>query len=540
MQQTLENPVDAQPRESLPPYGIIYNWDGAPRDYSEYPQSQEQFLDKVFAPVADTQVGAVSWSMGTHQASWPSQTLEAERDSARVYDSVRSMRHAEGLWAAFERGENPYQAMVERGHELGLHVYPSIRMNDNHFWDVQTLDDMVKSGNAGFTQMRLDHPEWCLGEHHAPGWCATSWKMAIPEVREYKLRLITEACRQADWDGVELDWQRHAFHLPQHDGFRLRYTLTDLQRSIRRMADDIARERGRPFHVTVRVASTMEGCRRVGYDVETWIKDGLCDIVIPAGCSGTDPGVEVEAFRTLMASTGMQLYPSFDNAGRQEARRLMTHGEWQDAWNRATAYGYWQRGANGMYVFNWFANEHTRRSLLTTMGSPETLRRADKLYAAVHRTIAPKDSGRVDAELNDRLYGETPVALYRTITGDGPRFRIPTYDDEVEVDGEGILAAAELQIEIEHFSPVGDKVEVIWDGTTLTEVAVRSATGEDPGDPADVDEKSWLVFPLTAEQAARGDHEAQVRLVERDPHVRSPLVIWHVELNIRYESHEHR
>ena len=40
-----------------PDYGIIYNWDGAPHGYSAYPQSIEQFLDKVYAPIADTQVG---------------------------------------------------------------------------------------------------------------------------------------------------------------------------------------------------------------------------------------------------------------------------------------------------------------------------------------------------------------------------------------------------------------------------------------------------------------------------------------------------
>ena len=528
MKPTLDQAVQSESRQSPPPYGIIYNWDGAPRDYSEFPQSQTQFLDKIFAPVAHTQVGALSWSMADHRASWPSKNLETEKGPAGVYDSVRHMRHTEGLWAAFDRGENPYQAMVDRGHDLGLHVYPSIRMNDNHFWSTQTLNDMVDSGDPSFTQMRLDHPEWCLGENHAPGWCATSWNMAIPEVREYKLRLITEACQQADWDGVELDWQRHAFHLPEHDEYRLQYTLTDLQRSIRSMSDDIARQRGRPFHVTVRVASTMEGCRRVGYDVETWIRDGLCDIIIPAGCSGTDPGVEIEAFKALAANTPVQLYPSLDNANRQEAHRLMTHTEWQDEWNRVTAYGYWERGATGIYVFNWHANNHTRRSLLTTIGATDTLRRTGKLYAAVHRTIAPKDSLRVNAERTDRLYGETPVALYHTISADGPRFQIATHDNTVAAGKEGLIANAELQIEVEHYSPTGDKLEVRWDGTALTHFAVRSATG--------THEKVWLVFPLSEEQATQGEHEAQVLLLERDEHMRSQVVIWHVEVSIRYKK----
>ena len=38
-------------------YGIIYNWDGAPHGYSAVPQSMDDFLDKVYAPLIDTQVG---------------------------------------------------------------------------------------------------------------------------------------------------------------------------------------------------------------------------------------------------------------------------------------------------------------------------------------------------------------------------------------------------------------------------------------------------------------------------------------------------
>ena len=41
--------VQGQRVEVLPPYKIIFNWDGAPLGYSEYPQSQEQFLEKVYA-----------------------------------------------------------------------------------------------------------------------------------------------------------------------------------------------------------------------------------------------------------------------------------------------------------------------------------------------------------------------------------------------------------------------------------------------------------------------------------------------------------
>ena len=255
-------PRPAGDRRPKPPaYRIIYNWDGAPLDYSEFPQSQDQFLDKVYAPMKDTQVGAHFWCLGTHEAKWASQSMEMVGDTVdRKYDSVRSMRHSEGVRAMLERGENPYQAVVDRGHELGMQVYASIRMNDNHFRGMQ-VSEMADTRMRGLTQLRRDHPEWCLGPRQAPKWFAASWNFAIPEVREHRLRHVTEVCRLADWDGVELDWQRHAFHLPLDDAYRLRYTLTDLQRALRRMTEQVGRERGRPFHVAVRVATTLESLR---------------------------------------------------------------------------------------------------------------------------------------------------------------------------------------------------------------------------------------------------------------------------------------
>ena len=95
--------------------------------------------------------------------------------------------------------------------------------------------------------------------------------------------------------------------------------------------------------------------------------------------------------------------------------------------------GHFERGAHGIYAFNWHANETTRRESLTSIGSPETLRRKNKAYTAVQRSIA-NNPLREDSERDDRLYGEVPVTLYRTLTHDGPTVHIPVYDD-VEAEG---------------------------------------------------------------------------------------------------------
>ena len=163
---------------------------------------------------------------------------------------------------------------------------------------------------------------------------------------------------------------------------------------------------------------------------------------------------------------GVRFYAGFDSDGRQQARRLRPHGAWRVNWFRGLAQDQLARGADGVYVFNWHGHAQTHRPLLTTMGSIETLTGLDKVYTALHRSIGPKTGNRVDAERDDRLYGEVPVTLYPTLTDCGPVFHVRVAD---EVETEGQLAAAELQIEMAHWSPA-DQIEV-----TLDESRVASA-----------------------------------------------------------------
>ena len=524
-------------------YGIIYNWDGGPHGVSEVPQSMDVFLDKVYAPLEDTQVGAHFWCVGEHAARWKSDVLELVGDvHGGKYESAGSYLFSESVRAMLERGEDPQAEVVRRGHELGMHVYASVRMNDNHLNGLQP-EDFGRSHHDELTRMRIEHPEWVLGKETSE-WFAASWNFAVPEVRRHRLAHIDEVCRLYDWDGVELDWQRHSFHLPEDYAFRLRYVLTDLQRAVRKMTNELAEKRGRPFYLAARVSGTLEMSRRIGYDVPTWIREGLVDILIPSACYGTDPSIEVESYLELCRGTDVVVYPGLDvwlsaiakgvHSGREEYVGPEDEESKDRMRSRAVSDHYHAAGADGIYIFNWHANRDSKRELLTQIGSPETLRRTDKIYAATHRIIRKEGPWR-GAMHGDRIYGEVPVPLKSTLTGDGPTVMLYVADDLTADPPERV----ELRVRLEQWVK-GDVVRLVWNGQKRDNVETSYHIEEGiPGNifaaPIyDATTNVWLRSDLRPAEVAKGPHEVKVVLEERHPKLVSDIVLTDVELVISY------
>jgi len=495
---------------------------------SEYPQSIETFLDKTYAPIEDTQVGAHFWCVGEHTARWKSDVLELVGDvHGRRYESAQAYTFNENILAMLERGEDPQAAAIERGHELGMHVYASIRMNDNHFGGAQP-EDLQRMHHSELTRMRIEHPEWVLGDQTSE-WFALSWNFEVPEVREHRFEHLKEVCSLYDWDGVELDWQRHAFHLPNDHGYRLRYVITDLQRAIRRMTDGLAEKRGRPFYLAARVSGTLEMCRRIGYDIPTWVNEGLVDIVIPAGGAATDPSIDVKAFKELCRGTDIAVYPGFDGGLPGEHVGPEDPSTKDTLRTRAIASRYHRDGADGTYVFNWHSDRDTRRELLSTIGKAETLRRKSKVYAATHRLLVKQGEWR-GAYKNDRIMGEVPVAMKRTLTGDGPTITVDVADDLTADAPVGI----ELRVRLAEWVR-GDVVRLLWDGIEVVNPRViYSQVASSSGN--DISSAVWLSKELSPERVAKGRHQVKAILNERNPRMDCDIVLTDVELVLRYDE----
>ena len=75
-------------RPQAPHYRIIFNWDGDSLAYGEYPQTARQLVDFMYQPLEGTQVDAMFWNIGSHEALWPSETLEREAAVPKEWEAA--------------------------------------------------------------------------------------------------------------------------------------------------------------------------------------------------------------------------------------------------------------------------------------------------------------------------------------------------------------------------------------------------------------------------------------------------------------------
>ena len=515
----------------VPNYKIIYNWDGAPQGYSEYPQSMEQFLEKTYSVMKDTQVGAHFWSIEGIDF------LEANKGNipfktSKIYQSASEFTGSENRLAMYERGEDPHEAMIERGHQLGIDVYASIRMNDNHFSGMQP-DEMPASKHPSLSDFRREHPGYLLGDRISE-WFALSYDFSIAEVRQHRFDSIKEICELYEWDGVELDWQRHGFHFDEDYGYRFRYTLTDLQRAVRQLTDEISAKRGKPFYLAARVNGYVEMCNNIGYDIETWVKEGLVDILIPAGGADTETEAEVDKFKEICEGTDVVVYPGFDSGVPQMPAYAEGAYVKDQMRTRGLASRHFAKGADGIYVFNWHANGETRRDLLSTIGSTETLKATDKVYAATRRHIVYEGDWR-GAYKRDRVRGTVPVPLRETMTGEGPTCILDVAED-FSVDKP---KSVELRIRLQDWLK-GDKVKVELNGCELSGFDTQYEPTNDQyanqfaSPVSDVTDTVWLSKDIELDQIVCGINKVKVVSVKRNELIESDIVLTDVELVTRF------
>ena len=268
---------------------------------------------------ADVQIDSVWWCWGEgNQSPWPSSIMP-------LYDS-------EGYRQWKEQGIDIAAIFAQESRKRGIESFYNYRINgsDNDLGPFSKLP------------MKLKHPEWLI--HTWPGPVGL-WNYAIPEVRRYKLSILREIAERFDYDGISLDFARVCPVLPPGKAWAHRDKMTDFLREFRSITQEVAHRRGRPLLVGARIPENLEGCHFDGLDIETWVREGLVD-VLALGIRSFD--VDIAAFRRITAGTHVKLYPSVDDHHASDGYATPPIDIY-----RGVAANWWRQGADGIQTFNF-------------------------------------------------------------------------------------------------------------------------------------------------------------------------------------------
>jgi len=264
-------------------------------------------------------------------------TLSTAQEREKWPDSEK--QRFRNLKSFFDAGVDPYAIMLAEAKRRGCEALLTFRMNDDHGNDFLS------------TKFLVDHADWHLGTQRYAGMAAIDFGRV--EVREYTFRLIEEAVRRYDSDGIELDFNRFPKFFKDGSTDERVKKMNSLVKRVRKMLDDVGRERGRRLVLAVRVPSnygrtppTPETARQLGCDVPAWVKNGWVDFVTVSEFLYERGDLPIDRWK--QAITTVPVYGGIE-CRKVGGPKSLTADEYRHAATQLI-----KAGADGVYLFNFF------------------------------------------------------------------------------------------------------------------------------------------------------------------------------------------
>lgn len=281
-------------------------------------------------------------------------------------------------------GTDPLEVTSKYAQENGFEIFWSNRMNDCH-----DSGHTPENPYERFSKLKTEHPEYLFGacQEKLPHgrWSAVDFNH--PEIRNLCLQYYTEVCENYNVDGIELDFFRHCYLFKEVARGAIATAeqlamLTDMLTQIREMTEKVGMKKGKPILVLVRIPDSIEYCRGVGIDIESWMEKGLVDIVVGSGY------FRLNSWDYLVASGhkyGVKVYAGLSEPRIKDEHPLLNR--LQNPVYRARSFAAWQAGVDGLYIFNEY---NTRCRYLREIGTPSKLKDKNNLYFITYRNANPE------------------------------------------------------------------------------------------------------------------------------------------------------
>lgn len=356
-------------RKNKAAFGIILNEDGDLAFVSPDPQVSERMLRANVDGHATLGINTYVFCVGSGSdvlyyptkvsstVGWRKTKYEEENPVWRARTESARKSIAAGLDAVQIAG-----SQAKKNHMLFI---PSLRMNDSHF--------MTDPYNYPLTgKFWLDHTDLTIKD--SPIVFSKDYGNLLDythkEVRDFRLAVFEEVLtrNKAHMDGFELDFNRTQIFFPKGKSEAGAPLMTALVRTVRKRLDALSRETGRPMYLFVRIPPSEESCKWAGLDVETWMKEGLVDLISPSQLMTLAHDMPIERLTKLAHRYGVKMYPSlyprnsFRVPFNPAAPDLGLKGKMDRAVTLPEALGaaanYRWMGADGFYLFNYYSFPH--------------------------------------------------------------------------------------------------------------------------------------------------------------------------------------
>ncbi len=378
-------------------------------------ESREAFLASRSTPLIGSHVDTIMycdgiWGTFTHLS--PTAELRASSDNNYREWAVDLIK---------DGGPDPLGTIIDFGRKNGIEVFWSLRMNDTHDSSDPTMMSKWKKSNTDC--LVGDFAERRSYKGGGRRWSAVDY--ANEAVRKRTIGWFDEVGANYDVDGFELDFFRHPIFFrnpllgkPASDENCRQ--MTEVIRSIRKIADKHALRVGHPILVTVRLPDSAGYCRDIGLDIETWLKEGLIDMMTVSGY-----------FRLNHWQSSVELghrydVPVFAGLSESRVRKPVRAFKNTPSEYRGRAYAAWKEGVDAVYTFNLF---NPQSPVFREIGDPATLARMEKVYTTGARGIRGADAWLVGGgkhsgcplplcDKPQKLSGDSPVKISINIWDD--------------------------------------------------------------------------------------------------------------------------
>lgn len=333
-----------------------------------------QWLQDRFRHFEPSAVASIVWDMGLESESfrtWQRGRIRPLRDD---YVPV-------GEWG--RQGIDWLAEGMAAASSLGIESFWNHRISEVDLpHPLMTAKDLYVPHDSPrrLNPFKQEHPDWLL----KTWWPQGLWNLAVPELRAHKVAILEELLTNYPLAGIQLDFARHTPCLPPGQEWEQREHATEFVRLVRRMMRTIEKNSGRPLLLLARVAENPAGGNRDGLDVETWVREGLLDVLVPGGRA---TAIDFQSYRAMPGAENIAIIPSLDGHHTPAGYNGLPI-----EYLRGVATNFFAGGADGISLFNWFIDRPihpAKRQFLEELADWPAMRGRATFYAAERRGEYP-------------------------------------------------------------------------------------------------------------------------------------------------------